>query len=79
MLALTVAARHRRSGYVWARPLREIRGLTNRETGCRLGHDSVDTNGDGLSDGAALAWGLTPGGTPALLIVSSPVNGRILP
>jgi hypothetical protein len=55
-------------------------GLTNL---AEFAHQSdptdADTNGDGLGDGAAVAWGLAPAQPTALVAITSPANGKVLP
>jgi hypothetical protein len=39
----------------------------------------VDTNGDGLADGAAVAWGVEPAQPVTLIAITAPASGKVLP
>jgi hypothetical protein len=55
-------------------------GLTNL---AEFQHQSdpmdADTNGDGFGDGAAVAWGLPPAQPAALVAITAPASGKVLP
>jgi hypothetical protein len=55
-------------------------GLTNlAEFQHQSNPTDVDTNSDGLTDGAAVAWGVEPAQPVTLIAITAPASGKVLP